>query len=142
MYSKAHQWELAHKVACTFMSPKEVSDLYIKQAKDLEAKGQLKDAEALYLTIKEHDLAISMYKNSRQYDQMIKLVSIYHKDLLSKLLLFLTCIADTHLFLGKMLEEEGNFRLAEHHYIEGLDFKAAINMFCVNNMFEDAYRVF
>lgn len=41
-----------------------------------------------------------------------------------------------------MLEEEGNFRLAEHHYVEALDFKAAINMFCLNNMFEDAYRVF
>lgn len=84
MYSNAHQWEQAHKVACTFMNPKEVSDLYIKQAKDLEAKGQLKDAEKLYLTIKEHDMAINMYKNNRQYDQMIKLVSIYHKELLSK----------------------------------------------------------
>lgn len=83
MYSKAHLWEQAHKVACTFMSPKEVSDLYIKQAKDLEGKGQLKDAEKLYLTIKEPDMAINMYKNNRQYDQMIKLVSIYHKDLLS-----------------------------------------------------------
>jgi intraflagellar transport protein 172 len=40
-----------------------------------------------------------------------------------------------------MLEEEGNFRLAEHHYVEALDFKSAINMFCLNNMFEDAYRV-
>jgi intraflagellar transport protein 172 len=71
---------------------------------------------------------------------MIKLVSIYHKDLLSKFDGQLM-LADTHLYLGKMLEEEGNFRLAEHHYVEGLDFKSAINMFCLNNMFEDAYRV-
>ena len=85
MYSKVHQWERAHKVACTFMSPKEVSETYIKQAKEFEAMGQLKDAEKLYLTIKEHDLAIAMYKNNRQYDQMIKLVSVYHKDLLGGL---------------------------------------------------------
>jgi intraflagellar transport protein 172 len=45
------------------------------------------------------------------------------------------------MYLAKILEEEGTFKLAEHHYIEGGDFKAAINMFCVNNMFEDAYRV-
>ena len=39
------------------------------------------------------------------------------------------------------METEGSFRLAEHHYLEGLDFKAAINMYCASNMFEDAYRV-
>ena len=89
MYTKACQWELAHKVATTFMSTKEIWDLYVAQAKAFESKGQLKNAERLYITIKEHDKAINMYKNNRQFDQMISLVSIYHKDLLGIFFIFL-----------------------------------------------------
>jgi intraflagellar transport protein 172 len=90
MYTKARQWELAHKVATTFMSSKEIWDLYINQAKTFESRGQFKDAERLYINVQEHDLAINMYKNNRQYDNMIKLVSIYHKDLLGNFYLFYT----------------------------------------------------
>ena len=46
----------------------------------------------LYLTVKEPDLAINMYKKLRQYDNMIRLVSVFHSDLLN----------DTHLHLGKV----------------------------------------
>lgn len=93
--------------------------------------GKLREAEKLYLTVGEPDLAINMYKNHKQYDNMIRLVTAYHKDLL----------IETHIYLGKTLETEGNFKQAEHHYVEGKDWKSAINMYCANNMFEEAYRV-
>ena len=44
------------------------------------------------MTVKEPDLAINMYKKLRQYDNMIRLVGMYHNDLLN----------DTHLHLGKV----------------------------------------
>ena len=36
---------------------------------------------------------------------------------------------------------EGQFTTAEHHYVEGGDWKAAINMYRSNELWEDAYRV-
>ena len=131
MYTRASLWEKAHALAITCMETKEVSVFYISQAKDLEGKGQFKEAERLYLTINEPDLAITMYKNAQQYDQMIRLVTAHHKDLLM----------DTHAYLAKTLESQGNFKQAEHHYIEGQDLKSAINMYCANNLYEEAYRV-
>jgi intraflagellar transport protein 172 len=131
MYTNAQLWEQAHTLALSFMSEQEVAVLYISQAKDLEAKGQLRDAERLYLAINEPDLAITMFKNHKQYDQMIRLVAAHHKDLL----------VDTHLYLAKTLESEGNFKQAEQHFVEGDDFKSAINMYCVNSLFEEAYKV-
>ncbi|KAJ3205663.1 hypothetical protein HDU82_005043 [Entophlyctis luteolus] len=131
MYTKANKWEKAHSLATTYMNSEEVAYLYISQAKEMEAHGKLKEAEKLYLTVKEPDLAINMYKNHKHYDQMIRLVTSYHKDLLT----------ETHLYLGKTLETEGNYKQAEHHYVEGKDWKSAVNMYCANNLYEDAYRV-
>jgi intraflagellar transport protein 172 len=131
MYTKANKWEKAHALATSYMSSEEVAFLYVSQAREMEADGKLKEAEKLYLTVGEPDLAINMYKNHKHYDHMIRLVTAYHKDLL----------VETHLYLGKTLETEGNFKQAEHHYIEGKDWKAAINMYCANNSYEDAYRV-
>ena len=46
----------------------------------------------LYITVDEPDLAISMYKKLKMYNDMIRLVKQFHKDLLS----------DTHLHLAKV----------------------------------------
>jgi intraflagellar transport protein 172 len=131
MYVKQSKWEKAHMLAITYMTKENVNSWFMSQAQEMEKKSKFKDAEKLYLTIGEPDIAITMYKNHRHYEDMVRLVSIYHKDLLS----------DTHQYLGKTLEAEGNFKQSEHHYCESGDFKAAINMYCSNNMFEDAYRV-
>ncbi|KAJ3326468.1 hypothetical protein HDU76_012895, partial [Blyttiomyces sp. JEL0837] len=131
MYTKANKWEKAHSLATTYMSADEVAFLYISQAREMENDGKLKEAEKLYLTVGEPDLAINMYKNHKHYDHMIRLVTAYHKDLLT----------ETHLYLAKTLESEGNFKQAENHYVEGKDWKAAINMYCANNSYEEAYRV-
>lgn len=44
------------------------------------------------MTVEEPDLAITMFKKHKLYDDMIRLVGKYHPDLLS----------DTHLHLGKV----------------------------------------
>ena len=72
MYSRADKWELVHRVAMTYMSEAEVTMLYIMQAQRAESAQKLKEAEKLYLMVKEPDLAINMYKkvpctNSRAF---------------------------------------------------------------------------
>lgn len=51
----------------------------------------------LYITVNEPDLAITMYKKCKMYDEMVCLVAKYHKDLLG----------DTHLHLGKVSASHG-----------------------------------
>ncbi|XP_062858050.1 intraflagellar transport protein 172 homolog isoform X2 [Trichomycterus rosablanca] len=131
MYTEAGKWEQAHKLAIKCMTQKEVSSLYISRAKELEKRGKYKEAERLFLTIDEPDMAITMCKNNKLYDDMIRLVAKYHEDLLQ----------ETHIHLAKELEIEGRFQEAEYHYIEGKDWKAVVNMYGSNALWEDAYRV-
>ncbi|XP_078598147.1 intraflagellar transport protein 172 homolog [Branchiostoma floridae x Branchiostoma japonicum] len=131
MYTSSGKWEAAHKLAMTCMKPEDVAVLYITQAQQLESQGRYREAERLYITVDEPDLAITMYKKLRRYDDMIRLVRMHHKDLLQ----------DTHLHLAKELESEGNFRQAEHHYLEAKDWKSAVNMYRTNDMWDEAYRV-
>ena len=44
----------------------------------------MQEAEKLYIMVIEPDLAINMYKKNRHYDQMIRLVAQYRKDLLTE----------------------------------------------------------
>ncbi|KAH9500287.1 hypothetical protein Btru_073626 [Bulinus truncatus] len=131
MYNKAGKWEHAHKLAATYMKGEDVSNLYIAQAKQLEDEGKFKEAERLYVAVEEPDLAITMYKKQRMYVDMIRLVKAYHENL----------VTDTHLHLAKELEGEGNFRQAEHHFLEAGDWKAAVNMYRAQDMWDEAYRV-
>ncbi|NWI06050.1 IF172 protein, partial [Tichodroma muraria] len=131
MYTQAGLWEQAHKLALKCMSQEDVTVLYITQAQEMERQGKYKEAERLYITVNEPDLAITMYKKCKMYDEMVCLVAKYHKDLLG----------DTHLHLGKELEAEGRLQEAEYHYLEAKDWKTTVNMYRVNDMWEEAYRV-
>jgi len=131
MYTRANMYEAAHKLAVRCMPPDEVTSLYTVQAREFESQGRYKEAERLFITVKEPDLAINMYKKLKMYDQMIKLVTQFHPDLLQ----------ETHLHLAKELEADGQYSQAEHHYTEAQDWKAAINMYRSNDLWEDAYRV-
>ncbi|XP_005107698.1 intraflagellar transport protein 172 homolog isoform X2 [Aplysia californica] len=131
MYNQAGMWEQAHKLAATYMKGEDVSNLYIAQAQQLEDQGKFKEAERLYVAVEEPDLAITMYKKQRMYGDMIRLVKTHHENLLT----------DTHLHLAKELEGENNFRQAEHHYVEAGDWKAAVNMYRAQDMWDEAYRV-
>jgi intraflagellar transport protein 172 len=133
MYTTAQMWDKAHQIASTYMPPAEVTRVYVTLAQDLEARGtaQAKDAERLYLTVKEPDLAISMYKRNRQYDDMLRLIESNRKELLE----------DTHMHLGNQYEIEGNFKQAEQHFLRANDWKAAVNMYRENELWEDCLRV-
>ncbi|KAG8430927.1 hypothetical protein GDO86_019734 [Hymenochirus boettgeri] len=136
MYQALHMWDdciavAEAKLAVKCMQPEDVSVLYITQAREQEKEGKYKEAERLYITVDEPDLAITMYKKHKMYEDMIRLVAKYHRDLL----------ADTHLHLGKELEADGRHREAEYHYLEGNDWKATVNMYRGADMWEEAHRV-
>ena len=131
MYCRADRWESAHKVAVGYMTDAEAALLYTKRARELEANQRYKEAEKMYLTVKEHDLAINMYKKNRMYDQMLRLVSTFRKDLLG----------ETHLHLAQQLEGDHNFREAERMYLEAKEWKSVVQMYRANEMWEDAIRV-
>ncbi|XP_051954406.1 intraflagellar transport protein 172 homolog [Xyrauchen texanus] len=131
MYTQAGRWEQAHKLAVKCMTQEDVSALYISRAQEFEIEGKYKEAERLFTTVDEPDLAITMYKKIKMYDDMIRLVAIHHKDLLQ----------ETHIHLAKELEAESRFQEAEYHYLEGQDWKNAVNMYRVNDKWEEAYRI-
>lgn len=131
MYTAAGQWDKAHKIAKTYMPDSEIAILYVTQAQVMESQGKYKEAERLYLTVDEPDLAISMYKKNRQYDDMIRLVGQCRKELLN----------ETHFHLASQFQTEANFKLAEKHYLEAKDWKAAVSMYRENNLWEDCLRV-
>ena len=131
MHTTLGNWEVAYKLATSYMSEGEVGLLYINQAQRLESQGKLREAEKLYLTVKERDLAINMYKKNRRYDDMIRLVTEFRPDLLK----------DTHQFLAQNLEVEGALKEAEHHYVEAQEWHSAVNMYRSSEMWDDAIRV-
>ncbi|XP_021109553.1 intraflagellar transport protein 172 homolog [Heterocephalus glaber] len=131
MYTQAGHWEQAHKLAMKCMRPEDVSVLYITQAQEMERQGKYREAERLYVTVEEPDLAITMFKKHKLYDDMIRLVGKHHPDLRS----------DTHLHLGKELEAEGRLQEAEYHYLEAQEWKATVNMYRSSGLWEEAYRV-
>ena len=71
-----------------------------------------------------------MYKKCGQYDNMIRLVSKFRSNLLK----------DTHLNVAQKLHKEGNFKLAEQHYISGGAWRNAVEMYKSQNMWEEAVR--
>ncbi|CAJ0966968.1 unnamed protein product [Ranitomeya imitator] len=131
MYTAAGRWEQAHALAVKCMNPEDVSVLYISQAKEQEKQGHYREAERLYITVDEPDLAIAMYKKHNLHEDMIRLVSRHHPDL----------VTDTHLHLGKELEAGGRLREAEYHYLKAKDWKSPVNMYRAADMWEEAHRV-
>eukprot|EP01022_Parablepharisma_sp_SALTPOND_P020315 TRINITY_DN365_c0_g1_i1.p1 TRINITY_DN365_c0_g1~~TRINITY_DN365_c0_g1_i1.p1 ORF type:complete len:1766 (-),score=259.62 TRINITY_DN365_c0_g1_i1:1103-6400(-) len=131
MYVKANKWDAAYKMVSQHLPESEVSVLYITEGQKYEKEQSYKEAERMYLTVNEPDMAITMYKRARQYDNMIRLVIKYRRDLLK----------ETHLHLAKQLEKENSLKQAEHHYIEGGDWNQAVEMYRSRDMWEEAIRV-
>ncbi|CAM5998934.1 unnamed protein product [Sphagnum balticum] len=82
----------------------------------------------MYLIVEEYDLAIAMYKKCAQYDNMIRLVSKYRSNLLK----------ETHLAVAQKLHKDGNFKAAEQHYIAGASWRAAVEMYKSQGLWEEA----
>lgn len=131
MYNNAGQWDKAHKIASRYLDNEDVSSMYLSQAQSLENSGKLREAEKLYISVNKPDMAISMYRKHKQYDHMMRLVGHYHPDLVSV----------THNHLAQELEAGKQYKLAEQHYILADDWKAAVNMYRVAEMWDEAYKV-
>jgi len=131
MYVGANKWDAAYKIISRYLPESEYTMLYIKEAQKFEKEGRYKDAERMYITANEPDLAINMYKNAKLYDHMIRLVAKYRKDLLK----------DTHIHLAQECETDGSLKQAEHHYIEGGHWSGAVDMYTVHEMWDEAIRV-
>ena len=73
----------------------------------------------LYLTVNEFDLAINMYKKREEYEQMLRLVSKFRKELLN----------DTYKHIAEQYEMKGNLKKAEHYYVEAKMWTSAMSMY-------------
>jgi len=71
-------------VISRYLPENEYTMLYVQEARKFEHEGSYKDAEKMYLSANEPDLAINMYKKAKQYDNMIRLVTKFRKDLLKE----------------------------------------------------------
>jgi len=131
MYVDVGQNEKAHKVAKAHMSPSERTELYITLAQSLETQNKLSDAEQLYLMVNEFDLAINMFKKREEYEQMLRLVSKYRKELLN----------DTYKHIAEQFEMKGNLKKAEHYYVEAKMWTSAMSMYRQLEKWDDAKRV-
>merc|ERR1719181_1177479 len=131
MYVEVGQYEKAHKVAKAHMAPNERTELYISLAQGLEQGNKLSEAEQLYLLVNEFDLAINMYKKREEYEQMLRLVSKYRKELLN----------DTYKHIAEQYEMKGNLKKAEHYYVEAKMWTSAMSMYRQLEKWEDAKRV-
>jgi len=66
----AGDWSKAFELCKKYSNNDEGIKLLVEKGKTLEQMGKLLEAEKLYSIIQQPDLAISMYKTNRQYDQV------------------------------------------------------------------------
>eukprot|EP00760_Papus_ankaliazontas_P035970 PhM_4_TR811/c0_g1_i1/m.62923/K19676/IFT172; intraflagellar transport protein 172 len=131
MYTRRGQWDNGMRVAASYLSPQERVQMYVEQAQQLEAVGDYSRAEHLLVNVGEVDRAISMYKQARDFTSVIRLVTEHRHEWLLK----------THLALAQQLEKEGNYKQAEHHYVQAKEWAKAVNMYREHNLWDDAIRV-
>lgn len=131
MHVQASQYEKAHRVAKNHLSQSERIELYSSLAQTLEQQNKLSEAEQLYIMVNEFDLAINMYKKREEYEQMLRLVSKYRKELLD----------DTYKHIAESFEMKQNLKKAEHYYVEAKMWQSAMSMYRQLEKWEDAKRV-
>ncbi|KAK6114288.1 hypothetical protein QQG55_55400 [Brugia pahangi] len=130
MYNKASRWADSYRLATEFMGV-ESDQMYEELAQTMENSGRLKDAEQLYIAIGQVNNAIAMYKKTDRIDDMIRLMEKYHIE----------NVKETHLQVAIDLEEKGNLREAEEHYLLANEWKKAVNMYRNAEIWNDAYRI-
>jgi intraflagellar transport protein 172 len=131
MFVTYNKWEKAELIIKKYMSDEDSSKIIAAQASKFEEEGKYKEAEWLYIMAGEHDIAISMFKSLKQYDNMLRLVNKYRPDFIKK----------TNDMVAQYLEQDKNFKQAEHHYIESGNWKSCVEMYRSHNMWEEALRV-
>jgi len=80
VYINCGKWESALRVAKENLPESEVQQLLVRQGEKLEHMNNYKEAERLYLLAEQAELAIRMYKQNNQWDNMVRLVSRYRRE--------------------------------------------------------------
>ena len=125
------QYARAFKIAKQLMSTDEAREMYEMIAKSYESNGKWKEAERIYIACGDVDAAISMYKNNREFDSMLRLVRQHHPGLLNE-----TCI-----YLARELESDHLYKQAEQYYLMANEWQQAVLMYRNASQWEDSYRV-
>lgn len=125
------QWEKAYDIAEKYLGKNIVRDMFVDMAAKLEEAKKYRDAEKIFLTIKEPELAIAMYNRLEQYDAMMRLVDEFHHDQ----------VQSTHVHLAKQLDAKGKQKSAEYHYIAAGEWEAAVKMYANASLWDEAHRV-
>ena len=81
--------------------------LFTDEGQELVKAGRLRDAEQLYVAAQLIDSAVEMYRSSKNYDQLIRLITHPQPDQLSRY----------HLDIARQLQADGNRKSAEKHFI-------------------------
>lgn len=133
MYIRYSKWEKAEQLARKHLTSEHHKDIIAKEAEKFETNGKYKEAEKLYIIAEEYDVAITMYKDAKQYDNMLRLVAKYRPDFLS----------DTHLMVANLIvnEPNSNLKQAELHYLEANSWAQCAEMYKNHELWEDALRI-
>jgi len=131
MYVNSGKWDKAESIIKKYLKDEESSKIILNEAMEFEKNGKYNEAEKLYILAGEHDIAISMYKSIKQYDNMIRLVSKYRPDYLKS----------THQMVATLLEQDKNLKGAEKHYILSGNWKGCVELYRSHNMLDEALRV-
>lgn len=76
MYLHNKDWEAAMRVAEQY-DPTAITDILLAQACDLAEAGQYQLAEAMYLKAKRPEVALQMYRETKQWPQALRLAEAY-----------------------------------------------------------------
>ena len=68
MYVRTNRWDQAFNVITRYLPESEYTDILLTEARKFESEGHHKEAEKMYLSANEADLAINMYKKAKMYD--------------------------------------------------------------------------
>ncbi|GAB5360467.1 hypothetical protein AAMO2058_000630500 [Amorphochlora amoebiformis] len=132
MYFNADRFKKAHSVATAYLPEGEVKNLYLKEAKAVEAKGKYREAANLYVAANQADFAIDMYRRHRRFDEMLEIVAKYKPK---------EQLLEQHFNLARQLEKEAKFQMAEIHYLKADKLQAAVEMYKNQDRWEDALRL-
>ena len=133
MYIRYNKWDKAEQLVKKYLQTEYHKQLISQEAENFEKNGRLKEAEKLYLLAEDYDVAITMYMENKQYDNMLRLVGIHRPDYLQ----------DTHLKVANLIcaETNANLKQAELHFIEANAWSECFDMYKNHDLWEDALRI-
>lgn len=105
-FSLGH-WSRAYEAAKHSLPATEIKRLFNDEGQTLVKAGRFREAEQLFVAAQLIDSAVEMYRSSKNYDQLIRVISNHLPDQLSRY----------HLDIARQLQADGNRKSAEKHFI-------------------------